>query len=38
MVKSAEELRGLAERSGKKTIALLVQREDTKIFVPVDLG
>ncbi len=37
-VKSADELRGLAERSGKKTIALLVQREDTKIFVPIDLG
>jgi len=37
-VKSAEELRVLVERAGKKTLALLVQREDTKIFVPVDLG
>jgi serine protease Do len=37
-VKSAGELRGLVERSGKQTIALLVQREDTKIFVPIDLG
>lgn len=37
-VKSAGELRALVERAGKKTLALLVQREDTKIFVPVDLG
>jgi len=37
-LKSVGELRGLVERSGKQTIALLVQREDTKIFVPVDLG
>jgi serine protease Do len=36
-VKSADELRGLAARSGK-TIALLVQRDDAKIFVPIDLG
>ena len=37
-VKSVGELRGLVERSGKQTIALLVQREDTKIFVPIELG
>jgi len=37
-VKSADELRGLVERAGKKTIALLVQREDTKIFVPLEIG
>lgn len=37
-VKSAEELRKLVERSGQKTLALLVQRADTKIFVPVELG
>ena len=37
-VKSAGELRSLVERSGKQTIALLVQRDDTKIFVPIDLG
>ena len=37
-VKSVGELRSLVERSGKQTIALLVQREDTKIFVPIDLG
>lgn len=37
-VKSAGELRKLAEGSGQKTVALLVQRDNTKIFVPVDLG
>ncbi len=37
-VKSADDLRKLAEGSGQKTLALLVQREDTKIFVPVELG
>ena len=36
-VKSVEELRSMVQKSGKK-IALLVQREDARIFVPVDLG
>jgi serine protease Do len=36
-VKSIDELAGLAARSGK-TLALLVQRDDAKIFVPIDLG
>jgi serine protease Do len=37
-VKSADELSKLADRSGQKTLALLLQREDTKIFVPLELG
>jgi len=36
-VKSVEQLRDLTAKAGKH-IALLVQRDDAKIFVPVDLG
>jgi len=36
-IQSAEQLRAQVEKSGK-TVALLVQREDAKIFVPVDLS
>ena len=36
-VKSAKELRGLVDKAGKH-LALLVQRDDAKIYVPVDLG
>jgi serine protease Do len=36
-VKSAEELRGMVAKSGKH-VALLVQREDAKVYIPVDLG
>ena len=36
-VKSVEELRALVAKAGKK-IALLVLRDDARIFVPVDLG
>jgi serine protease Do len=36
-VKSAQELRGLIDKAGKH-VALLVQRDDAKIYVPVDLG
>ena len=36
-VKSVDELRSLVSKSGKK-IALLVLRDDARIFVPVDLG
>ncbi|HTS20978.1 MAG TPA: DegQ family serine endoprotease [Casimicrobiaceae bacterium] len=36
-VKSAAQLRDLVAKSGKR-IALLVQRGDARIFVPVDLG
>jgi serine protease Do len=36
-VKSVEELRALVSKAGKK-IALLVLRDDARIFVPVDLG
>jgi serine protease Do len=36
-VHSVEQLRSLAARSGKH-LALLVQREDARIFVPVDIG
>jgi serine protease Do len=36
-VKSAQELRRAVEKSGD-VVALLVQRNDTKIYVPVDLG
>ena len=32
-----DDLRGLVDKAGKH-LALLVQREDTKIFVPIDLG
>lgn len=36
-VSSAQELRTLVDRAGKH-VALLVQRDDAKIFVPLDLG
>ena len=36
-VNSVEDLRSLVSKAGKR-VALLVQREDAKIFVPVDLG
>lgn len=36
-VSSAQELRALVDRAGKH-VALLVQRDDAKIFVPLDLG
>ncbi|MEP6702092.1 MAG: DegQ family serine endoprotease [Betaproteobacteria bacterium] len=36
-VKSVEELKALVAKAGKK-VALLVMREDARIFVPVDLG
>jgi len=36
-VKNAEQLRGMVAKSGKR-VALLVQREDAKVYIPVDLG
>ena len=36
-VKDAEQLRELVSKSGQH-VALLVQREDTRIFIPVELG
>ena len=36
-VKSPEQLRDLISKAGK-TVALLVQREDARIFIPVTLG
>jgi serine protease Do len=36
-VSSVADLRGMVAKSGKH-VALLVQRESTKIFVPIDLG
>jgi serine protease Do len=36
-VTSVRELRSLIEKAGKH-VALLVQRNDSKIYVPVDLG
>ena len=36
-IKNTDQLRALVEHSGK-TVALLVQRDDTKIFVPLDLS
>ena len=36
-IQSVEQLRSLVAKSGK-TMALLIQRDDGKIFVPVDLG
>ncbi len=36
-VTSVEQLRGLVAKASKR-VALLIQREDAKIFVPVDLG
>ena len=36
-VKSVAQLRRLVDKAGKH-VALLVQREDAKVYVPVDLG
>jgi serine protease Do len=36
-IKDAEQLRELVSKSGKH-VALLVQREEARIFIPVDLG
>jgi serine protease Do len=36
-IQSVEQLRAMVAKSGK-TMALLIQRDDGKIFVPVDLG
>ena len=36
-VKSAEQLRELVAKAGRH-VALLIQREGSQIFVPVDLG
>ena len=36
-VKSVDELRNLVDKAGK-TVALLVQRQDARIFIPVTLG
>ena len=36
-VKSVEQLKSLVDKSGK-TVALLVQRNDARIFIPVTLG
>ena len=36
-VATAEQLKGVIAKSGKRA-ALLVRRDDAKIFVPVDLG
>jgi serine protease Do len=36
-VESAAQFRGLVEKSGK-AVALLIQRDDARIFVPVPLG
>jgi len=36
-VRSVEQLRSLAQKSGKH-LALLVRREDARLFVPLDLG
>jgi len=36
-VKDVEQLRTMVGKSGKR-VALLVQREDAKVFIPVDLG
>jgi serine protease Do len=36
-VKSGEQLQQMVAKSGKK-MALLVQRNDVRIFVPIDLG
>lgn len=36
-VKDVDDLRGLVEKSGKN-VALLVQRQNAKIFIPVNLG
>jgi len=36
-VRNVEQLRGLITKAGK-TAALLLQRDDARIFVPVELG
>ena len=36
-VKSPEQLRELVGKAGK-TVALLVQRDDARIFIPVTIG
>ena len=36
-VSSVEQLRGLVAKASKR-VALLIQREDAKLFVPIDLG
>ena len=36
-VTTSQELRDQAAKSGKR-VALLIQRDDRKIFVPIDLG
>ncbi len=36
-VKSVDQLRAMTERAGRH-VALLIQRDDTKLFVPLDLG
>jgi serine protease Do len=36
-VKSVRQLRGLIDKAGKH-IALLVQRDEAKVYVPIDLG
>ncbi len=36
-VSSVEQLRGLVSKAGKR-VALLIQRQDAKLFVPVDVG
>jgi len=36
-ITSADQLRGLVAKAGKQ-VALLVQREDARIFIPLDLG
>lgn len=36
-VKDADQLRGIVEKSGKR-VALLVQRDNAKVYIPVELG
>jgi serine protease Do len=36
-VKTADQLRGIIEKSGKR-VALLVQRDSAKVYIPVELG
>jgi len=36
-VRDVAQLRALLDRSGRK-VALLIERDDAKIFVPVDIG
>jgi len=37
LVSNVDQLRGMIDKAGKH-VALLIQREDAKIFVPVNLG